>query len=220
MSPQDFAIAIMAAGKGTRLKSNRPKVLHTVGGKPLLEHVIVAATAVVAASDAFVIIGHEAELVRESVKHTGVKVVLQSQQRGTGHATKPLFAHIERLTTGNPHGEFYLTDIAALLVKDRQKVVALRAADDAEILGVNTRADLATLDARLRAAKAGELMAAGVTIFRPETVTVDSDVSVQPDTIIHPFVHITGKTTIGGECVINSFSVIRNCTIADKVEIR
>ncbi len=80
------AVAIMAAGKGTRLKSQLPKVLHEVGGKPLLAHVIEAATRVVPPADVFAIIGHEAGRVRSAVAHTGVNFVLQSDQRGTGHA--------------------------------------------------------------------------------------------------------------------------------------
>src|SRR5580692_10158360 len=81
-----IAIAIMAAGKGTRLKSQLPKVLHEVGGKPLLAHVIAAATRVVPPQDVFAIIGHEADRVRSAVVHTGVNFILQSEQRGTGHA--------------------------------------------------------------------------------------------------------------------------------------
>src|SRR6201997_2669753 len=80
------AIVIMAAGKGTRLKSKHPKVLHEVGGKPLLAHVIAAATQVVPAKDIYAIIGHEADRVREAVAHTGVNFVLQQPQLGTGHA--------------------------------------------------------------------------------------------------------------------------------------
>ncbi len=76
----------MAAGKGTRLKSKHPKVLHEIGGKPILAHVIATAQKVVPASDIFVIIGHEAERVREAVAGTGVNFVLQAEQRGTGHA--------------------------------------------------------------------------------------------------------------------------------------
>ena len=81
-----IAIAILAAGKGTRLKSKHPKVLHEVGGKPLLAHVIAAATKVVPASDVFAIIGHEAERVRSAVAASGIGFVLQTEQRGTGHA--------------------------------------------------------------------------------------------------------------------------------------
>src|SRR5271169_4958254 len=87
-SPQRarIAIAIMAAGKGTRLKSKHPKVLHEIGGKPILAHVIATAKKVVSAEDIFAIIGHEAERVREAVASTGVNFVLQKDQRGTGHA--------------------------------------------------------------------------------------------------------------------------------------
>src|ERR1700687_4623437 len=81
-----IAIAIMAAGKGTRLKSKHPKVLHEIGGKPILAHVIATAQKVVPAQDIFVIIGHEADRVREAVAGTGVNFVLQAAQRGTGHA--------------------------------------------------------------------------------------------------------------------------------------
>src|SRR5262252_9610482 len=84
--PARIAVAIMAAGKGTRLKSKYPKVLHEVGGKPLLAHVIAAATAIVPAKDVYAIIGHEADLVRKAVEHTGINFVMQAEQRGTGHA--------------------------------------------------------------------------------------------------------------------------------------
>lgn len=76
----------MAAGKGTRLKSKHPKVLHEIAGKPILAHVIATALQIVPANDVFVIIGHEAEKVRETVRDTGVKFVMQADQRGTGHA--------------------------------------------------------------------------------------------------------------------------------------
>src|SRR5208337_3605438 len=84
--PPRIAIAIMAAGKGTRLRSKHPKVLHEIGGKPILAHVIATAEKVVPARDIFVIIGHEAERVREAVAGSGVNFVLQAEQRGTGHA--------------------------------------------------------------------------------------------------------------------------------------
>src|SRR5439155_9045004 len=86
MTGPRVAVAIMAAGKGTRLKSQHPKVLHEVGGKPLLEHVIRAAVRVVPAQDVYAIIGYEADRVRAAVAHSGVNFVLQAEQRGTGHA--------------------------------------------------------------------------------------------------------------------------------------
>src|SRR5215471_17162088 len=81
-----FAIAILAAGKGTRLKSKHPKVLHKIAGKPLLAHVVAAASKVVPATNIFAIIGHEAELVQEALQASGIQFVVQQEQRGTGHA--------------------------------------------------------------------------------------------------------------------------------------
>jgi bifunctional UDP-N-acetylglucosamine pyrophosphorylase/glucosamine-1-phosphate N-acetyltransferase len=101
--PPRIAIAIMAAGKGTRLKSKHPKVLHEIGGKPILAHVIATAKKVVPAGNIFVIIGHEAESVREAVRGTGVNFVLQAEQRGTGHA---LMVAREALS-GNKAGNKY-----------------------------------------------------------------------------------------------------------------
>src|ERR1017187_3593928 len=84
--PGQFAIAILAAGKGTRLKSRRPKVLHEIAGKPLLAHVVAAASEVVPPQNIFAIVGYEAERVREALAPTGINFVLQREQRGTGHA--------------------------------------------------------------------------------------------------------------------------------------
>src|ERR1700733_10355343 len=81
-----FAIVIMAAGKGTRLKSKRPKVLNEAGGKPLLRHVVDAAWQIVPPEDIYVVVGHEAGLVRDSVSALGVQFVEQTEQKGTGHA--------------------------------------------------------------------------------------------------------------------------------------
>jgi bifunctional UDP-N-acetylglucosamine pyrophosphorylase/glucosamine-1-phosphate N-acetyltransferase len=314
-----FAIAILAAGKGTRLKSRRPKVLHEIAGKPLLAHVVNAASEVVSAQNIFAIIGHEADRVREALASAGINFILQREQRGTGHAmmeardalqgfrtvlvlsgdvplikaatikrvrdfhsahapamtmltaeapdptgygrvfrkrvksnvsdevervveqkslrgkeaeqrevnsgiyafeTKPLYAHIGKLQTDNAHHEYYLTDMVELLNKAREKVLALPATDSNEVLGVNTRIELAELDAKLRDEKSQELMLAGTTIFRPETCDIDADVEVGPDTVIEPFVQLIGKTKIGADCRIRSHSVITNCQIGDGVLIR
>ncbi len=63
-------------------------------------------------------------------------------------------------------------------------------------------------------------MASGVTIFRPETCVIDSEVEVGPDTVIEPFVQLLGTTKIGSECRIRSYSVLQNSTISDNVLIR
>jgi bifunctional UDP-N-acetylglucosamine pyrophosphorylase/glucosamine-1-phosphate N-acetyltransferase len=310
------AIAIMAAGKGTRLKSQLPKVLHEVGGKPLLAHVIAAATSVVPPADVFAIIGHEADLVRSAVAHTGVNFVLQSEQRGTGHAlmvasaalsaydhvivlsgdapqitprtiaqllnfhldeqaamtllgadldhptgygrvlrknprsaevqaiveeksastaqkrireinagyyvfaVPQLFSYIEKLSTANPHAEYYLTDMAEVLRKAKQRVVVWKTENSAEVLGANTRAELSFIDSQIRMRKCQQLVADGVTIFYPATCVIDNDVEIAPDTVIEPFVQILGNSRIGASCRVRSYSVIRDSEIADRVLIR
>src|SRR5215472_10853597 len=315
-SSDTFAIVIMAAGKGTRLKSSRAKVLHEIGGKPLLAHGVNAARQIVPAGDIHVIIGHQADAVRAAVEPLGVKFVLQEEQRGTGHAimcarqavqhyenilvlsgdvplirqetiarvrdfhlakkaamtiltaepsepfgygrmiragagsdrvkaiveqkaltklqqkireinsgiyafaTKPLYSHIDRLKSDNAHREFYLTDMAVLLVKAKATVVALKAGDAEEVLGANTLAELASLDATMRMRKCDELMAAGVSIYRPESCVIDPEVEIGADTILEPFVQILGATRIGSNCRIRSYSVISDSQIAGNVLIR
>jgi bifunctional UDP-N-acetylglucosamine pyrophosphorylase / glucosamine-1-phosphate N-acetyltransferase len=81
-----LGIVIMAAGKGTRLKSKRAKVLHEIGGRPLVRHVIAAAAQVVPPHDILVIVGHQAAAVQAAVRDTGVRFAVQGEQRGTGHA--------------------------------------------------------------------------------------------------------------------------------------
>ncbi|MGA7317982.1 MAG: NTP transferase domain-containing protein, partial [Silvibacterium sp.] len=76
----------MAGGKGTRLKSKRAKVLHEIGGKALLRHVIASASQVVSPQDIYVVVGHQSATVEAAVKDTGVRFVHQEEQRGTGHA--------------------------------------------------------------------------------------------------------------------------------------
>jgi len=310
-----IAIAIMAAGKGTRLKSKHPKVLSEVGGKPLLAHVIAAARQVVPPEDIFAIVGYQADRVRQAVENTGVQFVIQEPQRGTGHAlmsarralanydhvivlsgdaplispetiamlrdfhlkhrpamtilsaeledptgygrvlrkgksgavqavveekscspaqrkmreinsgfyafgVEPLYEFIDKLRTDNPHAEYYLTDMAEVFRKAKEQVVAVRTDNPSEILGTNTRAELVDLDRNLRREKCMQLMAAGVTIFYPETCVIDADVEVGADTTIEPFVQLLGHTCIGADCRIRSYSVIQNSEIGDGVLVR
>ena len=83
-----LAVVIMAAGKGTRLKSRRPKVLHEIGGKSLLSHVIAAASQIVPPAHIYAVVGHQAEAVKAAVASTGINFVEQTIQRGTGHAVQ------------------------------------------------------------------------------------------------------------------------------------
>jgi bifunctional UDP-N-acetylglucosamine pyrophosphorylase/glucosamine-1-phosphate N-acetyltransferase len=131
-----------------------------------------------------------------------------------------LFANLDKITTDNPHGEYYLTDIAAILAQSGEKVVAVRAEDATEVLGVNTRQELALLDSYLRNKKCQELMSAGVSIFKPETCVIDADVQVGPDTVIEPFVQLLGETSIGSDCRIRSYSVVSSSTLGNGVLLR
>ena len=312
----------MAAGKGTRLKSRRPKVLHEIGGQALLLHVIAAAKTIAPTDQIFCIIGHEADQVRAAVASTGVSFVLQAEQRGTGHAlqqlkahftatgqtppenllvlsgdvplikpstleelcafhlaqhaamtvltavppnptgygrvlrasesspevtaiveqksltpaqlsapeinsgiycfrTSALFTHLDSLSTNNAHGEFYLTDIAALLVAGGERVVALKSSGSVdEVLGANTIEEMMHLDAAMRLATARRLMAQGVTIFRPETCVIDSQVEIGPDTIIEPYVQILGNTKVGSSSRFASYTVVQDAQIGDHVLLR
>ena len=321
MEKSGFAIAIMAAGKGTRLKSRRPKVLHEIGGQALLLHVIAAAKTVVAPEHIYCIVGHEADRVKAAVASSGVKFVMQEEQRGTGHAlqmvkayfaltgeaapkhllvlsgdvplirpetiaaicdlhlaekaamtiltavpadptgygrvlrvaegapevvaiveqkalrpeqlgapeinsgiycfeTQELFGKLDLLSTNNAHGEFYLTDVAAMLVGDGKRVVAVKADGVDEVLGANTIAEMMHLDAAMRMATARRLMSEGVTIFRPETCVIDAQVSVGADTVIEPYVQLLGATRIGSESRVRSYSVVQNSVIGDGVVVR
>ncbi len=311
-----LAVVIMAAGKGTRLKSKRPKVLHQIGGKPLLAHVIAAASKVVAPQHIFAVVGHEAERVRAAVASTGVQFVEQKEQRGTGHAiqsarqaiegyenvlvlsgdaplvraetierlarfhgqqgaamtllsavpehsygygrvirkapdsaeveaiveqksltpgqekigevnagmyafrTAPLLKNLDKLTAENAHRELYLTDMAGILSAAGERVVALEAEDANEILGANTIAEMMALDAQLNAAKTAKLMAEGVTIFKPETCVIEADVEIAADTVIEPFVQLRGRTKIGADSTIRSYTVIEDCTLGNDVLVR
>jgi bifunctional UDP-N-acetylglucosamine pyrophosphorylase/glucosamine-1-phosphate N-acetyltransferase len=134
--------------------------------------------------------------------------------------TAPLLAHLDKLTANNAHRELYLTDMAGLLRSAGERVVALQAPDAVEVLGANTIAELVALDATLRAATANRLMAAGVTIFRPETCVIDAEVEVASDTVIEPFVQLLGSTKIGAECLIRSYTVVENCTLGNAVLVR
>lgn len=306
----------MAAGKGTRLKSRKAKVLHEIGGRTLLRHVIDAATHVVPPHDVVVVVGHQADAVQAAVRDTQVRFVLQEEQHGTGHALQcaerevrdydqlivlsgdvpllrsetittlrdfhlrqqaamtiltaapenpvgygrilrksadapevvaiveqkaltpdqeevreinsgiyafrrdALYQHIGQLRRDNAHKELYLTDMARILVEARERVVAIEVPRAVEVLGANTIAEMMELDAEVRLEKARRLMAAGVTIFRPDTVTIDSGVEVGPDSVIEPFVQLLGDTRVGSDCRIRSFSVIENSTLGDHVVVR
>jgi bifunctional UDP-N-acetylglucosamine pyrophosphorylase / glucosamine-1-phosphate N-acetyltransferase len=310
MAPKDLAIVILAAGKGTRLKSSLAKVLHRAGGRALVEQVL-RACAPLGAKKTVVVVGHQAEQVMAVVEPSGATTVLQQPQHGTGHAMQVarralghakvvvvmpgdaplvrtetlralLSAHragnaaatiltavvsdpsgygrvvrksetqvgaiveesqltdeqrdineinssiycftLEKLwpalaevKPNNKHREVYLTDAIAILAAKGETVLAQVAADPREVLGCNTRADLAEVDRIFREWKRNALMTAGVSIQLPETVLIDPEVTAGEDTVIEPAVHLLGKTKIGARCLIRTGSVLTDAVLGDDV---
>ena len=125
-----------------------------------------------------------------------------------------LWQHIDSITTNNPAGEFYLTDMVEILRAHGHRVDGQIMADSTELLGINTKVELAEVDRLFRNRKTTQLMLDGVTIERPESVSIDVDVTVGPDTVIEPNVRLLGRTAIGPDARIGAGSVISNSTIA------
>jgi len=312
MSNNDLAIVILAAGKGTRLKSSLAKVLHRVGGRTLVEH-IVRACEPLKPRQTVVVVGHQGEQVAAVVEPLDVVTVMQQPQNGTGHAMQvakralgrakfavvlpgdaplvrtetlkaliaahrngnaaatilsavladpsgygrvvrktetavsaiveesqlpdeqreineinsaiycftleKLWPALAQVKPNNKHRELYLTDAIGMLNAKGEAVLAQVAADSREVLGCNTRSDLAEVDRVFRERKRNALMDEGVTIQLPETVLIDPDVSAGEDTIIEPGVQLLGKTKIGARCTIRTGSVLTDAILGDDVTV-
>ncbi|PYU84780.1 MAG: UDP-N-acetylglucosamine diphosphorylase/glucosamine-1-phosphate N-acetyltransferase [Acidobacteria bacterium] len=312
MSNNDLAIVILAAGKGTRLKSSLAKVLHRAGGRTLVEQ-IVCSSKMLKARETVVVVGHQAEQVAAVVEPLAALTVLQQPQNGTGHAMQiarralgrakfafvlpgdaplvrtdtlkaliaahhngnaaatvlsavladpsgygrvvrksetavsaiveesqltdeqreineinsaiycftleKLWPALAQVKPNNKHRELYLTDAIAVLNAKGETVLAQVAADSREVLGCNTRADLAEVDRIFRDRKRNALMDDGVTIQLPETVLIDPDVTAGEDTIIEPGVQLLGKTKIGARCTIRTGSVLSDAILGDDVTV-
>ena len=306
-------VVVLAAGKGTRMKSAAPKVLHRAAALPLIEYVLRAADAVDPAST-IVIVGHQADAVRRALANrSGLRFALQEPQLGTGHALLqaepglagatgtlvllsgdvpllrhetlrallerhrqhqatitvltarldapdgygriirkegqvaaivehkdatneqrriqeinsgiyafdlgPLFGALKELRSGNAQGEYYLPDLVRIY-RDRGLTVESVTVEDArEVLGVNSRRELAEVTAIINRERNDALMDAGVTLVDPATVYVGPDVTVGADTIIHPGVHLEGATRIGARCEIHAGVRIVDSTLEDEVTI-
>jgi bifunctional UDP-N-acetylglucosamine pyrophosphorylase/glucosamine-1-phosphate N-acetyltransferase len=130
-----------------------------------------------------------------------------------------LWKHLIEIRPDNPAHEYYLTDIVEILGRAGHTVAAMEVENSAELLGINTRAELAAVDRIFRERKVQELMLAGVTIEKPETVTIDSSVRIGEDSIVGPFAQILGRTEIDEDCRIGACSIVENSTLASNVEI-
>src|SRR5262249_53434760 len=116
----------------------------------------------------------------------------------------PLFASLGSLRAANAQGEYYLTDLVRTYADRGRAVDTVTLDDPREITGVNSRKELAAVTATLNAHRNDALMAAGVTIVDPASTWIGPDVSVGPDTILHPNVYLEGRTRIGSGCVIHA----------------
>ena len=310
MPNSDLAIVILAAGKGTRLKSSRAKVLHRAGGRTLLDQVLRACQPL-RPKRTIVVVGHQSKDVSAVAEPLGASCVLQLPQHGTGHAMQvarraignaklalvlPGDAPLVRMETlksliavhragnaaatiltavladpsgygrivrksetqvgaiveesqlapeqreineinssiycftlgklwpalgqvkpNNQHREIYLTDAIALLAQRGETILAQVAPDAREVLGCNTRADLAEVDRIFREWKRLELMNSGVSIQLPETVLIDPEVTAGEDTVLEAGVQLLGKTKLGARCSIGAGSVLHDTILGDDV---
>jgi len=126
-----------------------------------------------------------------------------------------LWKHISEMTPDNPAREYYLTDMPAILARHGHTVRAMHLDDPGELLGINTRIDLADADRLLRRRKADQLMLSGVTIERPETVSIDVQARVGMDTVIEPGARILGATEIGEDCRIGAGAIVEDSRLED-----
>jgi bifunctional UDP-N-acetylglucosamine pyrophosphorylase/glucosamine-1-phosphate N-acetyltransferase len=312
---EGIATIILAAGKGTRMKSELVKVLHPLLGLPMLSYPIELSLKGIKAEKTIVVVGHQADLIQERFKGLKIDFALQKEQLGTGHAVLqaipflqsfrgtvlilcgdvPLveletlrsfidtykengstlsvltavvedpFGYgrilrnsegwlekiveekdaseeermIREINTGifcvkapflmeglreigkeNAQGEYYLTDLVQIAKKKGLRCSAHIVADPVEVMGINTRIDLAMANDVLRREKLKDLMLSGVTIVDPKTTYVDRTVEVGKDTLLYPNCHLQGKTTIGERCLIEPNSKISDSIFGNDVTIR
>ncbi len=312
---EGIATIILAAGKGTRMKSDLVKVLHPILGLPMISYPLELSLNGIKAEKTIVVVGHQADRIQEIFKNSNIDFALQKEQLGTGHAVLqaipflrsfsgtvlilcgdvPLVRletlrsfidtykknestlcvltavveepfgygrilrnpegwlekiveekdaleeerRIREINTGifcvkasflteglreigkeNAQGEYYLTDMVEIAKKKGLRCSAHIVADPVEIMGINTRVDLAMANEKLRLEMLRELMLSGVTVIDPQTTYVDRTVEVGKDTILHPNCHLQGRTKIGERCIIEPNSKVSDSTIGDEVTIR
>ncbi len=131
-----------------------------------------------------------------------------------------VFDALSRVGTSNAQGEIYLTDIVALLATDGHHVAPFCLDDPERVAGINTRVQLATLEARMLRDRLTALMASGVTLENPDNVRIEATATVGPDTTLATGVHLLGQTTVGEGCRIDAGCVLTNCTLGDGVHLK
>ncbi|MCU1231371.1 MAG: UDP-N-acetylglucosamine diphosphorylase/glucosamine-phosphate N-acetyltransferase [Acidobacteria bacterium] len=131
-----------------------------------------------------------------------------------------LFERLRNLGTNNAQGEYYLTDLIAVLRENGERVGALIVDDPIEAIGVNSRSELAVVEAEIQRRVVEKLLSEGVTFRNPTTVVIDSTVSIGADTVVYPFVTLEGMTNIGEGCVIEPGVHLINVTVGDDVHLK
>lgn len=313
MPTSPLSVIILAAGKGTRMKSDKAKVLHEVFYAPMVHHVI-SATIALHPLQTVIIVGHQKNAVEEALQSFTVNCVVQEEQLGTGHAVlvaengiiaeaetimilcgdtplirsetlqemyschrqqhaaltlmttvlddptnygrivsdrnnkiqgiveqkdtteeqgqiteinagiycvekKFLFSALKKVGTDNSQGEVYLTDIVKLAVESGLVVEKYQAQTPVDVLGVNSRIELASAQGELQMRRNRTLMLQGVTMNNPETICVSPESSIENDTILEPFVSISESSRIGRSCRIGQGAILKNCQIGENVNI-
>ena len=318
MTNRPIAAIILAAGKGTRMKSDLHKVLHPIAGRPMLLHLIDSVSAL-EPERTVVVTGAGREQVEAAVSPLGVMTVVQGEQLGTGHAVhqaeealkdsrgggfagdililygdvplvttatmarlierlhgtdqpaavvlgfrpsdpaaygrviadgdgriekmveykdaspeeraetlcnsglmavrgEDLFALLALVGNDNAAGEFYLPDIVMLAGKDG-RVSAVIETDAAEVAGVNSRGELAAVEASWQHSRRARAMAEGATLIAPETVWFAYDTQIGRDVMIEPNVFFGPGTSIADGATIHGFSHIEGATVGPKAEV-
>lgn len=302
---------ILAAGKGTRMKSELPKVIHEVNGIPMISKII-KVLEILKPEENILILGHKKEEVLKVVGENADYVV-QTEQLGTGHAVlqaknklkdydgdvmilcgdtpllreetlkelykfhkdtdsvttiltsiydnpfgygrivkenglvkaiveekeadaeikkikevnagvycfkgRELFEALSKITNNNEKGEYYLTDVIGIQVGEGKQVQSYVLSDNIEILGVNSKVELAQASKVLRDRKNIELMEKGAILIDPATVYIEEDVEIGRDTIIYPGAVLQGKTVIGENCQILGASRIVDSILRNNIKV-
>ena len=310
---RQVAIVILAAGQGTRMKSDLHKVLHPIAGRPMLLHLL-ASAAEISPAHIVVIAGAQREQIEAAVEPLGVQVVVQAEQLGTGHAvlqaqealadfdgdvlilygdvplvragtmermlkrlrdkdappavvlgfrpadpaaygrivsednrtiakmvefkdatpaerrvnlcnsglmavkSSDLFTLLAQVGNDNAAAEYYLPDIV-MHALNRGRVSAFIETAAAEVAGVNSRAELAAVEADWQAARRTEVMTSGATLIVPETVWFAWDTQVGRDVVLEPNIYFGPGVTLADKVTIRAFSHLEGATVGEGAEV-
>ncbi|MGC6401737.1 bifunctional UDP-N-acetylglucosamine diphosphorylase/glucosamine-1-phosphate N-acetyltransferase GlmU [Sphingomonas sp. FW199] len=309
---QPIAAIILAAGKGTRMKSDTHKVLHPVAGRPMLLHLLASVDAL-SPERRVVVVGAGREQVETAVAPLGVGIAVQSEQLGTGHAvaqaehalagfdgtvlilygdvplvsadtmrrmvdrlgaadapacvvlgfrpvdpaaygriladgdritrmveykdaseaeravtlcnsgliavrSADLFALLARVGNDNAAGEYYLPDIVMLAAADGRASAVIETGE-AEVAGVNSRAELAGVELAWQQRRRAQAMADGATLIAPETVWFAHDTVLGRDVVVEPNVVFGPGVSVGDRVTIHAFSHLEGAVLEAGVSI-